>query len=194
MGADAWQRVPAGTAAEVCRRYPVGPEAGAVLTPDAGPAAFLDALAGRGLFPDAVAFLAHALPKREALWWACACIRAAGPAGPVADALAATERYVITPTDAHRRAAMDAAEAAGFDTPAGAVAAAAFFSAGSLAPPDIPPVPPAEHLTPATVANAVVLAAVSPDPAAAGDRYRRFLDLGRAVATGALRWPAGPDR
>jgi hypothetical protein len=187
-----WRRVPDGTAAAVCRRYAPAAEAAAVLAPAADPPQFLDALAGRELFPEAVRFLAHALPVREALWWGCLSVRAAGAAAdpPAAAAVEATETYVRTPTDAHRRAAFAAGEAAGLGTAAGALAAAAFFSGGSLGPPNVPPVPPPDHLAPMAVTNALVLAAVVPDPPTAADRYRRFLDLGRQVAAGAERWPS----
>ncbi len=188
-----WTRVPAKKASEVCARFQLGAEARPLLNGDAAPEAFLVALAGAGQLADAARFLAHALPKREALWWACQCVRQAdATAAPEqAAALAAAEKYVEVPTDTNRRAAMAAAEAADFGTPAGCAAAAAFFSAGSLAPPGLAPVEPAEHLTPAAVANAVVLATIVADPHKADEKYRLFLDLGRAVAEGKSRWKDG---
>ena len=58
-------------------------------------------------------------------------------------ALDATEKWIAQPTDDNRRAAMDAGEKAHFSTPAGCAGLAAFFSGGSLAPPEAPPCPPA---------------------------------------------------
>ena len=40
-------------------------------------------------YTDAVRFLAHALPKREAVWWACLCVRKAAGANPPPPAQAA---------------------------------------------------------------------------------------------------------
>lgn len=187
--AGAWVRVTEKSAAAAGRAAKFGDEARALLRDGLAPADYLALLEGRGLYPDGVRFLAGALPKREALWWACQCLRQGG--GSPGEAVEAVERYVRLPTDTHRRAAMAAGEAAGLDTPAGCAALAAFFSAGSLAPPDLPPVPPADHLTAVGVANAVVLAAVAPRPQEAPARFARFLALGRAVAEGGSRWPDG---
>src|SRR5262245_43444613 len=63
-------------------------------------------LAERGEFPAAVQVLAHALPAREAVWWACQCAKSAG-ASP---AIQAAERWVVAQTDETRRAAFTAAE------------------------------------------------------------------------------------
>jgi hypothetical protein len=61
---------------------------------------------------------------------------------------------------------------------------AAFWSGGSLAPPESPAVPPAANLTAKAVAGAVMLAAVVPDPVQAPEKYRHFFDLGVDIACG----------
>jgi hypothetical protein len=126
------------------------------------------------------------LPKREAVWWACQCVRPAS--GAAASAIQAAEAWVAEPSEARRRAAQPAAEAAGVGTPAGCAALAAFFSGGSLAPPDLTAVPPADDLTETCVAGALDLAAVQAEPEKAPERYRRFLTLGLEVADGKNRW------
>lgn len=184
----------AATAAEACRGLTLGPEAAALLADGQAPralGAYLDALAAAGHFPDAEVVLAHCLPKREAVWWASQCVRAAaGPQPPpaVEAAIQAAEAWAAAPGDRNRRRAYPAAEAAGFGHPAGCVALAAFLSGGSLAPPDLPAVPPADHLTGDTAAAAVQLAAVLSDPARAPERHRAFLKLGLDVARGKNRW------
>jgi hypothetical protein len=67
---------------------------------------------------------------------------------------------------------------------------AAFFSGGSLAPPGVTDVPPADALTPSAAAGAVALAAVSGDPVKAEERFRKFLLLAQEVAAGKNRWPS----
>jgi hypothetical protein len=188
-----WPGVGARTADEAARSAPLGDEARALLAvdPAQAPAPYLDALAAQGLFPDAVRFLAHALSKREAVWWACLCARAvqAGPAaGPVADALAAAERWTAEPDEPNRRSAQAAADAAGVVTPAGCAAIAAFWSGGSLGPPELAAIPPADHLTARGVTGAVLLAAVQTEPEKSPEKFRRFLSLGRDVAAGKNRW------
>ena len=143
-------KVAAKTAAEVYKQFPLGDEAKKLLRDGMTPHQFLDALVEKQQFPDAARFLAHALPKREAVWWACLCARQAHganappPAGP---ALAAAEKWASDPSEDNRRAAQAAATAAGMGAPAGCAAMAAFFSGGSLAPPAAPVVPPGEHLS-----------------------------------------------
>jgi hypothetical protein len=184
-------KVTARTAAEVCKRFQLGEEAGSLLHEQSTPEAFLEALLEMEHFIDATRFLAHALPKREAVWWACLCSRQAHVASTppvIAAALLAAEKWVADPKEEHRRAAFAAAEAAGFGTPAGCAAVAAFWSSGSLGPPDVAAIPPGEHLTGRGVANAIMLAAVMAEPEKAADKNRTFLALGIDVAKGTNRW------
>jgi hypothetical protein len=179
-----------GRATEVCRQVALGEAARALLKPDLTARQFLDLLVAQGHLSDAVRFLAQALPKREAVWWGCLCARLVlGPSPPAAvtAALQAAEQWAAAPTDENRRAAFPAGEAADFGTPAGCVAAAAFFSGGSVAPANVPEVPPAEHLTGQVVGNAVLLAAVQSEPDKAEEKYRRFLALGGDVLEGKNR-------
>jgi hypothetical protein len=79
---------------------------------------------------------------------------------------------------------MAAAEAAGFRTPASWAAVAAFWSEGSLAPPDVPAVPPGDSLSAQAVTGAVMLAAVWSEPEKAPEKYATFLAQGRALGDG----------
>jgi hypothetical protein len=176
-----------GTAAEVCERFPLGVEARALLREDMSPHEFLDALIDNGELVDAVQFLAHALPRREAVWWASRAAVATVWGGPVEAALRAAEAWVVEPVEVKRIHAQSAAEAAGYDTPAGCAAAAA-WSGGSLAPPGAPVVPPAAHLTAHGAAAAVMLAAVSGPAEAIPESYRALLIQGLAIARGENRW------
>lgn len=179
-------KIEAKTAAELAGKLELSEAAREALRDGAAPADYLDALMSGGQLPDAVRLLALALPKREAIWWACRCARAAGPApsSAASGALAAAEAWVAEPTEDRRRAAFPAAEAAQFGTPAGCAALAVFLSGGSLAPPEITAVPPAEDLTGKTVAGAVLLASVLTEPERASEKYRVFLADGLAIAEG----------
>ncbi|SIO61744.1 hypothetical protein SAMN05444166_6843 [Singulisphaera sp. GP187] len=152
---------------------------------------FLSLLVEKQEFPDAARFWAHALPKREAVWWACVCARivmAEGAPLPQHAALEAAEAWCTDPTEENRRKTMPASDAAGLGTPAGCAAAAAFWSGGSLAPPDVPVVPPGEELTAHGVAGSVMLAAVRSEPEKAPEKYKRFFERGVGVAEGTQRW------
>lgn len=186
-GAEPVRKITAKTAAEICGLYRPAPEAKALVTADASPSAFLGLLEERGLLIDAIAFLARALPKREAVWWACMCIRETMPPDaeePVRAALSAAEAWVYRPVEERRRAAMAAAEAASYESPESWAAMAAFWSGGSMAPPEAPIVPPGDDLTAHAVASAILLAAVRSEPERAAERHRLFLAKGRDIADG----------
>ena len=148
----------------------------------------LDKLEAAGLHNDAVRLAAHALPKREAVWWACMCALAVpDPALPAADAAAraAAEAWVRNPgDDALRRAAWEAAQKTPFRSPEAWAAVGAFWSGGSMAPEGLPAVPPAEHLTGVAVSGAVVMASVRGRPELAPQRLLRFLASARDIAAG----------
>jgi hypothetical protein len=183
------------TAADVAKPLSLSDEARAALTPGQSPRQYLDALLLLAKHQDAIRFLAAALPKRESVWWACLCLREALSSpllAPAKNALEAAERWVIDPREPQRRTAHDAAEAAGWGTATGCAAAAAFWSSGSLAPANLPAVPPRDDLTAQGVAGALLLAAVA-DPLNAGKRQELFLKIGLEIAAGGRRWdkPAG---
>lgn len=187
----ALSKISAAKAAEICQQVELGERSRGKLRPEIAPAEFLDALMGEGLFLDAARFLAHALPKQEAVWWACQCARAVagqGIAETAAAALTAAETWVEDPTDEHRRAALLAAEAAGIGTPAGCTALAAFLSGGSVAPKDCPEVAPGAHLTGRSVAGAVTIAAVQTEPEKMTEKLKNFVNSGIDVASGKSRW------
>ena len=92
------------------------------------------------------------------------------------------------PSEENRRAAETASEKAGLAKPAGCAAVAAFWSGGSLAPPNVPVVPPGPTLTAQAAANAVLLSAAATDPAKAPDKYFKFLAEGIQVANGSSKW------
>jgi len=184
---------PAPRASAVCTAAEVSDEALAlVIDGEPGSKALVARFTDAGLLADAVKFLAHALPKRESVWWAWVCARkAAGgtPAPRISTALAATERWVVQPNEENRRAAMAAAEQAEFGTPAGCAALAAFLSMGSVAPPHVQAVPPGEFASAKAVAGAVTLSAVA-EPKQAEAKFREFIGLGLEVAERTKLWVA----
>jgi hypothetical protein len=145
-------------------------------------------LEAAGRMSDALRLVAHALPKREAVWWACVCARAVSvPDLPPVDvaALEAAEAWVRNAgEDGLRRAAWAAAQKTAFRSPEAWTAVAAFWSGGSMAPEGQPVVPPADHLVGVAVGGSVVLAAVRVRPESAPDRMRRFLESARDIGAG----------
>jgi len=200
MTEPVFTKITATNAASVCRDIDLDEEARRLLSPEISPADFLRLLMENALYPDAVKFLARALPKRESTWWACLCARgtlgddpASGPLKP----LELAEQWVYKPSEEHRRSAFAAAEVHQFEGPGSWAAMAAFWSGASMAPPDAPAVPPADNLTGKAVAGAVMLAAVQGEPENAPEKYRRFLSQGIDIACGGngrlASKPAGPN-
>jgi len=182
--------------ADLCAVADLSDDARALLAggaPPPPPKDFIARLAERNLQADAVRFLAHALPRRESVWWAWVCARktaGAEPPPPIKAALDATERWIVQPSEEHRRQTLIFGEAADFGTAAGCAALAAFMTGGSLAPPDAPAVPPGEFMTAKAVSGAVTLAAVATEPDKAGEKFNEFLRLGLEVAERTRLWPA----
>jgi hypothetical protein len=183
------------TFAQVCDAAELGEEALALRAPGQAPRAYAEALIAAESYADAVRLLAHALPRREAVWWAWVCAkRAAGETPPpeVGALLEATRIWIAEPTDAHRRGVFAQAEAVGFDTPAGCAGLAAFFSGNSLAPPDRDPVPPGEFMAAKAITGSVVLAAVLTEPERAAEKFREYLEQGMLVADKTELWTPPP--
>jgi hypothetical protein len=184
-------KLTAGDLAALAPHLALGPDAAAAIqgcpqVPDA-----LVRLEATGFLIEATRLVAHALPRREAVWWACMCaIHTAPPDLPEADRVAreAAEDWVRQQTDKSRRIAWDRAQASGTGTPEAWAAVAAFWSGDSMSPEGQPAVPPAAHLAGTAAAGSVALAAVRGDVTRREARLRRFLESGRNIAAG------GPGR
>ena len=164
-------------------------EAAAALGDAASPAAAITNLTAGGFLIDAARLCAHALPRREAVWWAARCAEATAPADlPAADrqAAALAETWVRRVSDDTRRAAMAQAETAGFRSPEAWAAVGAFWSGDSMSPLGQPKLPPAPHLTGVAVSGAVILASVRGRPERQPERLRRFLDSAMDIAAGGV--------
>ena len=100
----------------------LSPEAAAVIAGCTEVPVALERLEQAGFLTEATRLVAHALPKREAVWWACMCVsHTAPPDLPSIDRAAreAAEEWVRQQTDKTRRIAFDHAQAGGCRTPGG---------------------------------------------------------------------------
>src|SRR6202167_5088702 len=177
--------------ADVAAVAELGEEAMGLLRPDISPPDYVALLMSKKLYADAVRFLAHALPKREAVWWGwISAKRAAGPEPPpkIKASLDATEKWIAQPDDDAGRAAMAAAKEAQTTTAAGCAGMAAFFSGSSLGPSPVSPITPGEFLTAKAVSGAVIYAAVGKDPQNAPDRFQSFVQQGVEVTAKIKLW------
>lgn len=176
---------------EIAKAAELGPESLALLTPEKSARSFVMALVDASRFEDAVRFIAHALPRREAVWWGLLCAKeAAGekPSDDVRASLDATEAWIRHPTDEQRRAAMAAAKQATMKTSAGCAGFAAFFSGGSLSVPGQPDVPPGPFHTAKAIFGAVAIASIGNDPKTMPERYKRYIEQGLHIGDQANAW------
>lgn len=152
---------------------------------------FFDLLMEHGCYADARRVLAHALPKRRALWWACACARDGYPPVPppaVAEVLDLVYRYAEGGDESSRRRAGAFGMQFGPNDLTNCLALAAFFSGDNISRPDLPVVSPAPFITGRFVEVVVYLAAVGKDPACYRDHLRRYLEHGFRIALGPDPW------
>lgn len=155
--------------------------------------ALFERLISAGLAIDALKLAAAALPKREAVWLALRCVQSlANDSTPPVQraALDSARAWVDEPSDERRRATNDAAEKAGLDKPFGCVALAAYMSGGSLGPPDVPPIPPAEFLCGVASGLALEIALQLLPRAELAGVAQRFLALAREVDQQPAPWDA----
>jgi len=109
---------------------------------DQFPIDFLKDLVSQSKFEDAVTFCCFLLPRREAVWWACGCIRTFLGDIPQSQAagLLAAEAWVYNPDEQHRAAAAELGAKGDSNDPMTWLALGAGWSGGMLM--SQAPVPP----------------------------------------------------
>lgn len=180
-------KIKAKQTADILLNCEVGEEAEKLISGDMPPADTIALLSENGCFYDAIRILAHGLPKREAVWWACLATRQAHTPETNdhnINALTAAETWVQKPTEEHRMDAFEGANKTKYETPASWAATAAFWSAGSIAPKGQPEVAPPEFLYAHAVAGCIALAAVSKNAEDPSPYYKQFIAQGMDLAAG----------
>jgi hypothetical protein len=189
------KKVSAKLAREVCSQFELSNDAKALLDDQASPDVFLDRLLEHNHLADAIRLLAFALPKREAVWWSCQCVREclASDASPQAlAAIKAAEEWVRKPTEENRWAAKEPGEMVGFDKAAAWTAMGAFWSGGSMVPAHLPAMAPGLTFCGMAVSGAILLAAAQNEPEKAVDRFKQFMAYGVEIANGGTGKPRSP--
>jgi hypothetical protein len=161
---------------DYCLEIGIGRTAKLYLRPELTPRQYFARLLVHNEPGDAVRFQTFALPKREAVWWACLCLRSVSD--PMrkpkqAEALKAVVRWVLDPSEEHRQAAGKAGKAATFGTPIGAIAMSVSFDPSLAA-----------NILTGTIAG--LIGEVPPEKAKA--TLLSFIALGIGVATGKYPW------
>jgi Family of unknown function (DUF6931) len=123
-------KIQAPTAAELAPKFKPQPEAQALLKPDQTPGEYLQVLEDNKHSMDGVKMLAHGMPERESVWWACQSSQQVSGKLNVADqkALTAAQNWVKNPTAENQAAAAAAAGQTDRTGPGGWAAQAAAWS------------------------------------------------------------------
>lgn len=148
------------------------------------------------LYDDAIQFLARALNKPDAVWWGCLCtwhvLREVAEERPLESAtIDAAVRWLIEPTDEHRRETRAQSKLAGWGTMAGQIGLAVFHAAGSMSLPGLPEVAPKPDLTAKNIVAALTLG-VQTAGAQKASREKVFSQLGLDVLAGRNTWQSEP--
>lgn len=137
-----------------------------------------------------VTFMAYALEKRTAVWWLTQCIEQVESILDDHDRLMLqlAEKWVQDPSDANRRQAMAHAEKLEMSTPSCWAGVGAFWSGGSMAPPDAPVVEPKDNLAGKAISGGAILASVFRKPEHAFEKQKSFIQIGVDIAEGRMPW------
>lgn len=171
------------TAQDVFTAFPTARHDIKAYPADQGTLDFLDELVVKGQLREAAAYCAYLLPRREAVWWACQCIRHAdaAPTPEETAALEAAEAWVEDPTEGTRQTAMSAGMTGDRNNAATWAALAAAWSGGNFFATDKSFAHPPRPATAKSVVGAVMYAAGWKSKAAQEKNYRDFVDLCRGL-------------
>jgi len=158
-------RIRFSTAREVFEAFPAARADIEAEPSDDPPQLFVEALLDSPTPEDAIGFSAYMLPRREAVWWTCQCLRALDSMPPAEEgaAIQSAETWVREPEEHRRRAALEIGERGDNRSPATWAALAAAWSGGNMMR-EGQPVQAPPHLT-AKAARAAVLIALARVPA-----------------------------
>ena len=152
---------------------------------DDTPMRYMERLAETSEPDSAIAFCAYMLPRREAVWWGCRCLRMmkvdlsiALPGG-----LKAAEAWVRRPDDATRRTALEQGMKGNLTTSPAWLALGAGWAGGSMSLGDHA-VASLPHLTAKAINASLILALGAQDPSKRVSLIWAAIDDGRRLASG----------
>ena len=152
------------------------------------PVAYFQLLVDKGHYQDAITFLAHAIPPKEAVWWACVCARHHFDAADESfqQGLKAAEAWVYDDSEENRRICEKFAEAGDYSTISSWACAAAFWSGGSISAEDDAPIEVLPYIYAHAVTGSIVSSASfsPPEPEDDKERFMQYFKHGLNIADG----------
>jgi len=181
------KKIPYSELRPILQRFELSHDAAAVISGDMLPTQAVELLQIKELYTDLVNFYSHALPMREAIWWACLVLDIRSDVWSVEErqAIADSKSWVQEPNEARRRLAEQQVESLGHQCAPGWLAQAVFWNGnGSLSEPGQPVVLPPEYLYAKAVAGAINIAAVIPEWQQHEAYYQKVSDIALSLARG----------
>ena len=169
---------------ELCERVDLEKKSIEILEPEYSIADFIQALNEQSQSLDAIRLLSAWMVPKKSIFWAWKCVKELSAhelSEDEVDALNAVSTWLSESTDENRRKAKLLAEKADFATAASWVAAAVFWSGGSIADPDMPEVPVDETLLGKAVATTMLMLATKGDPLQIPNQYQSIIREGWAI-------------
>ncbi len=151
---------------------------------DEPPIEYLGKLCAEERVADAVAFCAHLLPRREAVWWACCSLKDLldDAASNRSEAFHAAESWVYEPSEDNRRKALEIGTKGESSDPLTWLALGAGWSGGMLSANPAAPVAMPQYLTARAARIAITLGASRMAPSERLSRLRACVAEGMKLA------------
>lgn len=130
---------------------------------------------------DAITFIAYLLRRRDAVYWGCKALARLDLVDAGSRGLHAARDWVVTPTEAAQRNALEAAQTGDPALEGTWLAYAAGWSGGNISAPGDPPMVPPQHLTARAVRAALLIAIARPPMKARRASLETCLEVGWAV-------------
>ena len=182
------KKINAKTAIELTEHYDaIDEQAGDLLLPEYSPEQYVNILIDNKCFADSIVFLAHSLPKREAIWWACLCAKSITNDATKADDLASlsmAEKWVYEPDEKKRRMCGTLAEKGEYKTCQNWTAAAVFWSGGSITAEADPAMEPSPFLYAHAVSGAILNAVGASGADDIDAQFQEYINHGLNIADG----------
>lgn len=182
------KKIIAKTANELTSHYDaIDDKSVSLLQPELSPVEYLNILIENKYFADSIVFLAHGLPKREAIWWACLCAKGVTNKESSADdhaSLNMAEKWVYEPDEKKRRMCGTLAEKGEYKSAQNWAAAAVFWSGGSITSENDPAMEPAPFLYAHAVSGAILNAVGASGADDIDAQFQEFIDKGLNIADG----------
>lgn len=168
------------TAHEVFEAFPTAADDIKSASTNDTPLVFMRTLATSGTPEDAVTFCAYTLGRREAVWWACQCVRAIAQVQPGGEheTLRAAEDWVREPDEERRQTALKLGMGNDRRTPFPWLALAAAWSGGNISPMEGAFVTAGPQMTARAVRIAILVALANVGARDRGPRLQLCVDGG----------------